>query len=298
MPPSRNLPVERRLATRAAYAAYDVAGVLAALLSVPALPFLLLRGHGHGAAERLGRLPRPARELRAPVWIHAASVGEVRSAVALAAELRRYRAGTPILVSTTTVTGREVARTDLRPDAVTLLPLDALRIVDRAMRRLRPRCLILVELDLWPGLLRAAHRGNVPVVAVSGRLSERSLRRYRRAAALFRGAVGHVSAFGMQTEEDAARVVALGAAPDRVRVTGSLKAAAPAEPPAAPPAGGLDGRRVLIAASTQPGEERFVLEACADLWGRHPGPRADPRPEASGALRRSRPAGRGLRLAL
>jgi 3-deoxy-D-manno-octulosonic-acid transferase len=270
VPPSRNLPVEAKLATRATYAVYDAAGVLAALLSVPALPFLLRGGRGRGVRERLGRLPRPARGLLAPVWIHAASVGESRSAVPLAAELRRRRPGTPILVSTTTVAGREVARTALRPDAVTLLPLDALRIVDRVVRRLRPRCLILVELDLWPGLLRAAHRANVPVVAVSGRLSERSLRRYRWAAALFRAAIGHISAFGMQTEEDAARVVALGAAPACVRVTGSLKAGAPAAPPGAAPAAGLEGRRVLIAASTQPGEERFVLDACAGLWNQHP----------------------------
>ena len=159
MPPSRNLPVEPKLATRAAYAAYDAAGVLAALLSVPALPFLLLRGHGHGAAERLGRLPRPARQLRAPVWIHAASVGEVRSAAAArrGAAPASARDADPRLDD-----DRHRARSGARPiSAPTPSPCSpwtpcASSIgpcggCDRA-------ALILVELELWPGLLRAAHR--------------------------------------------------------------------------------------------------------------------------------------------
>jgi 3-deoxy-D-manno-octulosonic-acid transferase len=113
-------------------------------------------------------------------------------------------------------------------------------------------------------LLRAAAGVGAPVAMVSGRLSARALARYRWAGPLFPAALGHVSAFGMQTAADAERVVALGAPPARVRVTGSLKASA-APTPAAPPLHGLAGRRVLVAASTQPGEEEFVLQAFAAL---------------------------------
>lgn len=257
--------------SRLAYAAYDVAGVLAAALAIPTAPLWLWRGYGQGLAERLGSLPAAFDRLPAsPLWIHAASVGETLAAGPLVAELRRRVADTPIVMSATTLTGRAVAEKEMKPDAVTLLPVDALRIVDRAMRRVRPRCLIVLETEIWPGLLRAAHAVRAPIAVASGCLSERSLRRYRCAGALFRSALSHVTRFGMQTEADAERIIALGAHPERVTVTGSLKASRVAPAVASkPPVDGLAGRPLLVAASTQPGEEAFVLAACAGLWERH-----------------------------
>jgi 3-deoxy-D-manno-octulosonic-acid transferase len=248
-----------------AYLGYDAVGGLAALLALPALPWLLRRGYGDGAGERLGRVPAAAFQLPAPpIWLHCASVGEARSAVPLVARLRQRVGERPLVVSTTTLTGRAVAHSDLGADVATLLPVDALRIVDRVFRRVRPRAVILVETELWPGIVRAAQAVGAPVAMVSGRLSARALARYRWAGPLFAAALARVAAFGMQTAEDAERFIALGAPRDRVRVTGSLKASA--EPiPAAPPLAGLDGRRVVIAASTQPGEETFVLQAFTAL---------------------------------
>ena len=159
-----------------------------------------------------------------PIWLHCASVGEARSAAPLVARLRERVPRRPLVVSTTTLTGRAVARADLGADVATLLPVDALRIVDRVFRRVRPRAVILVETELWPGLLRAAAAVGAPVALVSGRLSARALARYRWAGPLFPAALAHVAAFGMQTAADAERIIALGAPPDRVRVTGSLKA--------------------------------------------------------------------------
>jgi 3-deoxy-D-manno-octulosonic-acid transferase len=253
------------LVGRLAYAAYDLAGLAAAVAALPAIPWLARRGYGIGAGQRLGRLPAEATRLsQPPFWIHSASVGETRSAAPLVARLRERCAGRPVVVSTTTVTGREVARADLGAEVVTLLPIDALRIVDRALRRVRPRALILVETEIWPGLLRAADSVGAVTAVVSGRLSARTLRRARWAGPLFPAALAQVAAFGMQTAVDAERIVALGAPPERVRVTGSLKSVQ-ADTPAPPPLTGLDERRVLIAASTQPGEEQFVLEAFGAL---------------------------------
>lgn len=251
-----------------AYAGYDVLGLIAAAAAVPALPWLLWRGYGTGAGERLGRLPAAVWQLAGPVWVHCASVGEVRSAAPLAERLRQ-RVPRPLLVSTTTTTGRTVAREALGADAAMLVPVDALRIVDRVFRRLRPRALIVLETEIWPGLLRAAAAVGAPAALVSGRLSPGAFQQYRRGAPLFAAALAHVAAFGMQTDEDAARIVALGAPPERVRVTGSLKAAIGAMP-GPPPIAGLDARRVLVAASTQPGEEAFVLDAFALVRRAHP----------------------------
>ena len=163
-----------------AYLGYDAAAGLAALLALPALPWLLRRGYGDGAGERLGRLPAAALHLPAPpLWLHCASVGETRSAAALVNRLRQRLPGRPLVVSTTTVSGRAVAQADLGADVATLLPVDALHIVDRVFRRVRPRAVILVETELWPGLLRAAAGVGAPVAMVSGRLSRPSACRPR-----------------------------------------------------------------------------------------------------------------------
>lgn len=253
------------LAGRLAYCAYDALGGLAALLAVPAWPWLRRRGFGDGLGERLGWLPASAAALAAPpLWLHCASVGEALSAAPLVGRLRERCPQRPLVVSTTTLTGRAVARDELQADCATLLPVDALHAVDRVFRRVRPRALIVVETELWPGLFRAAARVGAPIAVVSGRLSARTVERARLAGPLFAAALAHVAVFGMQTAADAERIVALGAPAERVHVTGSLKAARQAAP-APPPLHGLEPRRVLVAASTQPGEEEFVLQAFATL---------------------------------
>ena len=264
LPPAATPPSE--LAARLAYWGYDAVGGLAALLALPAFPWLRRQGLVDGVGERLGRLPAAAAHLTAPpIWVHSASVGETRSAAPLIGRLRERCPGWPIVISTTTLTGRAVAQSDLRPDLATLLPIDALRVVDRVFRRLRPRALVLVEVELWPGLLRAAHGVGAPIALVSGRLSARTLERARLAGPLFPAALAQVAAFGMQTADDAARIIALGAPAARVQVTGNLKASALPSAAGPLPLDGLAERRVLVAASTQPGEEEFVLQAFGAL---------------------------------
>lgn len=260
------LPPPSPLAARLAYWSYDLVGGVAAALALPAWPWLRRRGLDDGIEERLGRLPAAAATLASPpIWLHCASVGETLSATPLVARLRERCPQRPLVVSTTTVTGRAVARDELHADVATLLPVDALHVVDRVFRRLRPRALLVVETELWPGLFRAAHRVGAPIAMVSGRVSARTVERGRWAGPLLPAALAQVSVFGMQTVEDAERIVALGAPSTRVHVTGSLKAAR--VPPAAepPPLDGLSERRVVVAASTQPGEEEFVLQAFAPL---------------------------------
>ncbi|MEO8604322.1 MAG: glycosyltransferase N-terminal domain-containing protein [bacterium] len=252
------------LTTRLAYWGYDAVGGLAALLALPAWPWLKQHGFGDGIEERLGRAATPALA-QPPFWLHCASVGETLSAAPLVGRLRERCPQRPLVVSTTTRSGRDVARDQLHADLATLLPVDALRTVDRVFRRVRPRALLVVETELWPGLLRAAARVGAATAIVSGRVSARSAERYRWAGPLFRAALGGVQAFGMQTEADAERIVGLGAPAARVRVTGSLKAARLLMPDTPPPLAGLEARRVLLAASTQPGEEEFVLQAFAAL---------------------------------
>jgi 3-deoxy-D-manno-octulosonic-acid transferase len=176
-----------------------------------------------------------------------------------------------VLVSTTSLSGRETARQRLAASAVMLLPVDVSTVIDRVMRMVAPCALVLVETELWPALIRAAACHNVPCVLVSGRVSARAAARYARVRWLTRAVLPQVRAFAMQTDADAERIVALGAPATRVEVVGSLKfarvRAAPADAGHLAAVHALVGSRVmLVAASTHAGEERMVLEACAPLW--------------------------------
>jgi 3-deoxy-D-manno-octulosonic-acid transferase len=268
MTAGRTLSVAHRLP----HVVYDLVGHVVGLSALPVLPFLALTRHGRGLSERLGRVPATVRALHHPLWVHAASVGEVLAAEPLIQQVRREQPGLPIVVSTTTITGRETARERLAADAVMLLPVDIGWVVGGVLRALRPCALVIVETELWPALIRAAARHGVPCVLVSGRISARSARRYAWIGWLLRATLEDIDAFAMQTEADAARIIALGAPAERVQVIGNLKfarqAAAPAHPAAT--AGLMDGRSVLVAASTHAGEEQAALDACTELWAEHP----------------------------
>ena len=225
--------------------------------------------------ERFGRLPAAVNPDRRPsIWVHAVSVGEALAARPL---LRALRAAYPkhrLVVSTTTATGQRVARGfggDV--DAVCYAPLDFPWFVNRALDRIAPDLLLVVDTEIWPNLLRACRRCGVCTLLVNGRLSDRSFRRYRLVRGCMRRVLADVGRVCAQTEEWARRFVAIGADPDRVTVTGSLKFDAVGGPPAA--AGADDSLRaafafarsrpVLIAASTLRGEEEPVLRAFARI---------------------------------
>jgi len=253
------------------YVAYDLAGMVLSLCALPLLPFLLLTRHGRGLGERLGYIPDALRALPRPLWVHAASVGEVLAAEPLIERLRQPHVR--IIVSTTTVTGRETARQRLAVDGVLLLPIDVRWIVERVMRALRPRCLVIVETEIWPALIRAATRHGVPCVMVSGRVSARATSRYALIRWLTRAVLSQLSACGMQTGADAARLIAMGAPAERVQVLGSLKFAREAvgtDRAATTTTALFEDRPLLVAASTHPGEEQLVLDACAQLWAEYP----------------------------
>lgn len=224
-----------------------------------------------GLAQRLGRLDVEVAALagRSPLWLHAASVGEVLSAESLVERLRREEPEHPVLATTTSLTGRDTARTRLGVPA-TLLPLDLPPLIDSVVARLAPAALVIVETEIWPGLIGSAARRGVPVLMVSARMSDRAAARYARVRPLVAGVLGRVTAVAAQTQVDADRFLSLGAPAERVRVVGSLKFArrAPAEVRRCPI--DLGDRPVLVAASTQPGEEEIVLDACASVWATHP----------------------------
>jgi 3-deoxy-D-manno-octulosonic-acid transferase len=235
--------------------------------------------------QRLGYLPVSFNlDGEQSIWIHAVSVGEVLTARALLPQLRerypRYR----LFLSTTTMTGQEIARNSLQyVDEVFYLPFDLGFVVNRTLGLVKPKLFIMMETEIWPNLLRACHRDGIRTVLVNGRISSRSYPRYRLARPFFRRVLAHVDRFCMQSEESARRIIDMGAEPDRVVVTGSLKFDS-LELPGATSATTADrgrqrvlryfrispDRPVIIAASTLKGEETAVLEAFQRIRARVP----------------------------
>ena len=221
--------------------------------------------------DRLGRL-ETANGGGPALWIHAASVGELRAVRPLLAALRARRPGHPVVVTTLTRTGLELARSLPEVDRAALLPLDAPELVQRMLATLRPEAFFFTETEIWPTLLGELTRRGVPVFLVSGRVSPRTAGRAAWLRPFYRPALARVVCC-MQTAEDAERVIALGAEPALVHVAGSLKFETVAgEAPAGVWTLGerVTGRPVVVAGSTHDGEEVAVLDACTRLMTDHP----------------------------
>jgi 3-deoxy-D-manno-octulosonic-acid transferase len=264
---------------------------LAALLLVP---YWLVQGLRHGKylsnlGERLGfSFPALAKLPAHPsgaIWIHAVSVGEALSGVALARRLKEAYPNRPLIVSTTTNTGQALARERMPfADAVIYFPLDWAFCVRRALDAARPSLVLVLETEIWPNFLREAGRRRIPVLFVSGRISDRSFARYQRYLGSFgfflrpflKNALSHASAFLMQSEKDADRVRSLGVPADRVRVSGNLKY--DLELPAPTPLSNWlateikrSGRSpIIVAGSVVATEEPHALIAFGTLQGEYP----------------------------
>jgi 3-deoxy-D-manno-octulosonic-acid transferase len=253
------------------------AGYLAAGLVVS--PWLLFktatdRRYRHRLGERFGRVA-PSGEGKT-LWVHCASVGEVNLAKPLVARLQKSHPGLKFHVSAVTLAGRENAEKSFPGASVSYFPLDFGGSVRRAIRRIRPVGVVLVELEVWPNFVRRCAKEGVPVAVVNGRMSERSFGRYRKLGWFFRPVFRRLAAVGVQSEVYAERLREMGAAPV---VTGNLKydAAIGFDPAAEERAWrellSLGDAPVLVAGSTHDPEERILCETFKKLRKVVPGVR-------------------------
>ena len=273
------------------YFIYSFLMGLAALLLVP---YWLVQGLRHGKylsnlSQRLGlsfpSLAALPAERAGAIWIHAVSVGEVLSGITLARRLKQAYPNRPLIISTTTLTGQALARERMAfADAVIYFPLDWRFCVRRALDAVRPSLVLVLETEIWPNFLREAGRRKVPVVFVSGRISDRSYARYQSYFGVFgfflrpflKDVLSNASAFLMQNEKDAERIRAMGAPPDRVHVSGNLKY--DQELPAPTPLSNWleaevqrSGRSpIIVAGSVVATEEPHALIAFGTLQGEYP----------------------------
>ena len=258
------------------YFVYSLLILVFGIMASPYLAYQAIRYKKYisSLSQRMGYLPVSFNlDGEESIWIHAVSVGEVLTARALIADLKRRYPQLRIFLSTTTLGGQQVARRNVPDvDAVFYFPFDLAFIVRRTLRLVKPRVFIMMETEIWPNLLRACKTLGVATVMVNGRISSRSYPRYRLVRPFMRNVLMHVDKFCMQSEESARRIIDIGADPAKVTVTGSLKFDSLDVPGASTIEGRgqnrvlryfrmTSGRPVIVAGSTMRGEEEPLLQA-------------------------------------
>ena len=208
------------------YTALLAAGVTA--YAPVAVARRLTRGVPLNLKARLGFGPEQGSGPRG--WIHAVSVGEAIAAAPLVEGLHGVYPSLPLVVTTVTPTGARIVTERFAGIAShRYFPLDFPGAVRRTLAAIDPAFFVCMETELWPNTLRALAARGVPTVIANGRLSDRSFRRYRLVRSALRGVLAGITVFGMRSDEDARRIIALGAPPERVVVTGNLKNDAPTD---------------------------------------------------------------------
>ena len=225
-----------------------------------------------GLEQRLGFVPKYLKNVQQPViWIHAVSVGEVLAISTLVSRLREEHPEHRIVVSTTTATGNKLAADRFEADNVFYFPLDFGFAIRSYLRALRPQMVILAETEFWPNFLYLAGRSGAKIAVVNARISDRSFPRYRRWRSIFQRVLRPVDVFLAQSDEDARRLVEIGAEPSRVHVGGNLKfeVSATRELEIVDRLGKAfaegGAQPLIVAGSTVEGEELMVLKACEEV---------------------------------
>lgn len=235
---------------------------------------LRARGYWRRWGERFGFVP--VNRGAAPIWVHAVSVGEVQAAAPLLRALLKRYPQVPLLVTTTTPTGSEQLHSLFEGSIQHVyMAYDLPDAVARFLNRTRPRLALVMETEIWPNLYRACARRGIPVLLVNARLSARSAAGYGRLRGLTATTLECLHGIAAQSRADADRLIGLGAPPERVRVTGSIKfdmkvpASLTEQAAVLRRDWGLQ-RPVWIAASTHESEDEMALDAHRGVRERFP----------------------------
>ena len=254
---------------------YNIAFFIFSLIYLPALIF---KGKLHkDFGQRFGSYDEKTRAALAAgngtIWIEAVSVGEVALCKSLIPKLKARFPGKGITISTITRAGNELAKKLFANDATIIyFPLDFSFTVRKAVDLIRPKLYIMIETEIWPGVLKALAGRGVPSIVVNGRISDRSFGKYKLAKAFLRNTLGGIGLFCMQSKTDADRIIAMGAPAGKVRVTGNMKfdidmpkvVSRDSYPWLKPE------DELFVAGSTRDGEEEIVIEAFKVLRQKFP----------------------------
>lgn len=258
------------------YILYNFILVVITIILSPYILFKLITvpKYRGGISQKLGRVRKGVLRVlnnTRPVWVHAVSVGEVMAAHPLIRDLRKKYPNRKFILSTVTVTGNYTAKQRVpEADAVFYFPFDYPWVVRRVIRIINPAIVLVAETEIWPNFFRELTRQGIPSALINGRISPGSYGNYRKFRSFFTQVFEQVTLFCMQSEEDAARIRDIGAAADKVRVTGNLKFDQKIPIAQQQPVVIAPGRRVITAGSTHRGEEAILLEIYSRLRKKYP----------------------------
>jgi 3-deoxy-D-manno-octulosonic-acid transferase len=232
-----------------------------------------------GLGQRLGNIPPVKSEGRPTIWLHCVSVGEAQAAQSLVRRFKEAFPNSALVVSTTTVTGQQLARSIFSEHAATVFyfPIDWAWTVRRVLRKIDPKAIFIMETEFWPNLFRVARAKNTPVLLLNGRISDKSFRRYKRIRPFISRVLNNLTLAAMQSKQDANRIRELGMNGESIVTVGNLKF------DGAGAAGDnevtnqlrqrfsfSDGRPLFVAASTHSPEEEVILNAFCIIKEAHP----------------------------
>ncbi len=207
---------------------FDSIYLTASVLGAPYMLFKMLTSERHrsGLYQRFGIVSE--RTSKKPgIWIHGASVGEVITAKSIVEKIDREFPEWETFISTTTNTGYSVAKQNFSGKPIFYFPVDLSWITRKVLRRIRPSCIILIELEIWPNFLVSVYEENIPLIIVNGRISDKSFKAYRIisriSGAFYNSLTNKMNTYCARTELDAQRFRDLGISSEQVFVTGTMK---------------------------------------------------------------------------
>lgn len=248
-------------------------------LTVYVLPRLIKGKYRKGISERFGLYPDEIRRIAdgRPIWIHAVSVGEIISITPLVISLKEKFPNVPIVVSTITETGREVAIRMGKADAVVYFPVDLRSCIKRALTIVNPRLIMIAETEFWLNFIWQAGEAKIPLFLINGRISDRSYRKYNWIRPLLRNAFRSFTGFFMQSDLDAKRIISLGAPKEKVTISGNIKYDRYIKKISQEEIEDVkkslpfnESEKIFIAGSTHRGEEEIIVNVLARLRNKHP----------------------------
>jgi 3-deoxy-D-manno-octulosonic-acid transferase len=262
---------------------YNILLFIAASLAVPyyVLKMALTGKYRRSLAAKFGMMAESislAMRGAPRIWIHAVSVGEVTAAAPIVAALRAELPGACIVLSTSTETGQDMARS-LATEATAIIyyPLDIPFIVRKVIKMVNPDVFVMTETELWPNFLHACKERKIKVVMVNGRISPRSFRRYRLSRFFWKLVLAFVDRVGVISPVDGDRILSLGLSPERLEIMGNAKydglaaKVSPAlEEEIAVRLNIMQEEHVFVAGSTHEGEESVVLDVYRRLLPDYP----------------------------
>ncbi|MDP2929786.1 MAG: 3-deoxy-D-manno-octulosonic acid transferase [Candidatus Omnitrophota bacterium] len=247
------------------------------IFSIIYLPVLIFKGKLHREfPERFGRYDKAKERAllsgSGRIWIQAVSVGEVALCKSLIPLLKEKFSADDLVISTITRAGNDLAKRLFSKEAIVIyFPLDFAFTVKRAVEFIKPRIYIMIETEIWPNLLKELSLNSVPSILINGRISDRSIGKYRLVKPYLKNALRNIRVFCMQDIIDGMRITELGAPSDRVKVTGNMKfdIEAPVNILTSDAIrrsfGVKTGDELFVAGSTHSGEEEIIVEAFKEL---------------------------------